>query len=205
MSEEVTVECHKCKNDIYVENIREITVLTKKKEDTKRVCLSCLEFFKIKANKNKIDLIIHGSMKNTDENIFAADVIDVQELISENRNLYKVKSLLRARDLLVKTDVILRYTIIDGKPIDVICPICKVKKQINIPEHVINEAKQLTSISISKDIVCNHHFQAFVDKNFIVRGYQKVDYHIEEALKEFEDAIEQYGETSQEAVSEQSH
>ena len=205
MSQEVTVECHKCKNDIYVENIREITVLKGKKDDSKRVCLACLEFFKSKAKKNKIELIIHGSMKNDDKNIFAADVIDVNELISENRNLYKVKSLLRARDLLVKTDVILRYTIIDGKPIDVICPICKVKKQINIPEHVINEAKQLTSISISKGIVCNHHFQAFVDKNFIVRGYQKVDYHIEEALKEFEVAMEQYGEKSQEVVSEQSH
>ena len=65
------------------------------------------------------------------------------------------------------------------KPVLLICPICKVKKQVNIPKTIISEAKQLTSISISKDIVCNHHFQAFVDKNFIVRGYQKVDYQIE--------------------------
>jgi hypothetical protein len=65
-----------------------------------------------------------------------------------------------------------------------ICPICKIKKQVNIPKSIINEAKQLTSISISKDIVCDHHFQAFVDKNFVVRGYQKVDYQIENQTNE---------------------
>jgi len=65
-----------------------------------------------------------------------------------------------------------------------ICPICKIKKQVNIPKTIISEAKQLTSISISKDIVCDHHFQAFVDKNFIVRGYQKVDYQIENQSNE---------------------
>ena len=86
-----------------------------------------------------------------------------------------------------------------------ICPICKTRRQINIPEDVINEAKQLTSISISKDIVCTHHFQAFVDKNFIVRGYQKVDYHIDEALKEIEEAMELYRENSKTAVSQQTN
>jgi len=202
---EVTVECNRCKNDIDIGYIREISIYKGRKDEIKRVCPLCLEYFKKKAKKNKIELVIHGSMKKNDENLIDADVIDVHELITENRNLYKVKSLLRARNLLSKTDVIIKYTVIDGKPIDVICPICKVKKQINVPETVINEAKQLTSISISKDIVCSHHFQAFVDKNFIVRGYQKVDYHIEEALKEFEDAIEQYGKSSRAAVSEQSH
>ena len=200
---EVSIECNKCKKDCDIENIKEITVVKTKKEETMRVCLSCLEFFKTKAKKHKIDLIIHGSMKKDDKNIFAADVIDVHELISENRGLYKVKTLLRAKNLLETTDVIIKYTVIDGRPIDVICPICKTKKQINIPENVINEAKQLTSISISKDIVCTHHFQAFVDKNFVVRGYQKVDYHIDEALKEIEEAMELYRENSKAAVSQQ--
>jgi hypothetical protein len=34
----------------------------------------------------------------------------------------------------------------------------------------------LTTISLPKGLVCDHHFQAFVDKNFVVRGYQKVDF-----------------------------
>ena len=68
------------------------------------------------------------------------------------------------------------------KSILIICPICKIKKQLNIPKSIISEAKQLSSISISKNIVCEHHFQAFVDKNFIVRGYQKVDYQLENQI-----------------------
>ena len=37
---------------------------------------------------------------------------------------------------------------------------------------------QLTTISIPKDTVCKHHFQAFVDKQFRIRGYQKVDFEL---------------------------
>ncbi|MCJ7651702.1 MAG: hypothetical protein MUP85_24110, partial [Candidatus Lokiarchaeota archaeon] len=43
---------------------------------------------------------------------------------------------------------------------------------------IINEARQLTTVSIPKGLVCEHHFQAFVDKNFVIRGYQKVDFEI---------------------------
>ena len=75
------------------------------------------------------------------------------------------------------------------KSVLLICPICKIKKQVNIPKSIISEAKQLTSISISKDIVCEHHFQAFVDKNFIVRGYQKVDYQLETKLNNKESQL----------------
>lgn len=72
------------------------------------------------------------------------------------------------------------------KEVHVVCPICKSDFHIEIPKSVINEAKQLITISIPKDSGCEHHFQAFIDKNFIVRGYQKVDYEFatqNEALK----------------------
>jgi len=59
-----------------------------------------------------------------------------------------------------------------------ICPICKAEAHLAISESVISQAKQLTTISIQKGEICEHHFQAFVDKNFKVRGYQKVDYEI---------------------------
>ena len=81
-----------------------------------------------------------------------------------------------------------------------ICPICKIKKQVNIPKSIVNEAKQLTSISISKDIVCDHHFQAFVDKNFIVRGYQKVDYQIENQPNEKDESSLKYKKDSDEEL-----
>ncbi|MFX1599147.1 MAG: hypothetical protein ACFFB6_00970 [Promethearchaeota archaeon] len=58
----------------------------------------------------------------------------------------------------------------------VICPTCKIKKELNIPSKIINQAQHLTTISIPSGVICEHSFQAFVDKNFIVRGYQKVDF-----------------------------
>jgi hypothetical protein len=60
--------------------------------------------------------------------------------------------------------------------VKIICPVCKVKKELRFPKSVINEARKLTTISLPKGLLCDHHFQAFVDKNFKVRGYQKVDF-----------------------------
>ena len=60
--------------------------------------------------------------------------------------------------------------------IHVVCPNCKEKKDLKIPTKIINQAKQLTTVSIPSGAVCEHGFQAFVDKNFAVRGYQKVDF-----------------------------
>lgn len=64
----------------------------------------------------------------------------------------------------------------DLASIHVVCPSCKSKKDLSIPTKIINQAKQLTTVSIPSGAVCEHGFQAFVDKNFAVRGYQKVDF-----------------------------
>ncbi|MHA1147740.1 MAG: hypothetical protein ACTSR8_05805 [Promethearchaeota archaeon] len=61
------------------------------------------------------------------------------------------------------------------------CPICKTIKKINIPIKIIKHSLNLTTISIPKGYVCEHHFQLFIDKNFKVRGYQTVDYEFEKA------------------------
>ena len=58
------------------------------------------------------------------------------------------------------------------------CPVCKINKELKIPKSVINKARQLTTVSIPKGLVCTHHFQAFIDKNFAIRGYQKVDFEV---------------------------
>ena len=56
-----------------------------------------------------------------------------------------------------------------------------------VPETVINGSKQLTTLSIPSNKGCEHHYQAFLDKNFIVRGYQKVDYEFDpEELEDIE-------------------
>jgi len=41
---------------------------------------------------------------------------------------------------------------------------------------VISNATQLTTVSVPKGKICPHHFQLFLDKNFVIRGYQKVDF-----------------------------
>ena len=61
-------------------------------------------------------------------------------------------------------------------PIQFFCPVCKTSKKLKIAKSVINQSGQLTTISIPRNKVCDHHFQAFVDRNFVVRGYQRVDF-----------------------------
>ena len=74
--------------------------------------------------------------------------------------------------------------------IQFICPVCKTKKYLEVPKSVIEDAKQLTTMSIARGLICEHQFQAFVDKNYQVRGYQKVDFEfsnnlIQESSSEF--------------------
>ncbi|MFX1446164.1 MAG: Rab family GTPase [Promethearchaeota archaeon] len=64
-----------------------------------------------------------------------------------------------------------------------ICPICKSEKELSISKSLISEAKTLTTISIQRNEICEHHFQAFIDKNFNIRGYQKVDFEIASGKK----------------------
>ncbi|MFX0187986.1 MAG: hypothetical protein ACFE8A_09635 [Candidatus Hodarchaeota archaeon] len=63
--------------------------------------------------------------------------------------------------------------------ITVICPICKIKKQIRLPETTFKEETYLATVSIPKRTICEHHFQVFIDNNFDVRGYQTVDVEID--------------------------
>lgn len=64
--------------------------------------------------------------------------------------------------------------------VKLVCPVCKTRKDLKLPESIINQSGQLTTISVPNGLVCDHHFQAFVDKQFKVRGYQKVDFEIKQ-------------------------
>jgi len=64
------------------------------------------------------------------------------------------------------------------KKIEVVCPICKTKDLIGIPQKSINKNSHLTTISIHKGLICPHHFQFFIDKNLQIRGYQRVDFEL---------------------------
>ncbi len=58
----------------------------------------------------------------------------------------------------------------------IVCPKCRQNKQLSVPKKIINQSKQLTTVSIPSGLCCEHGFQAFIDKQFKVRGYQQVDF-----------------------------
>ena len=67
----------------------------------------------------------------------------------------------------------------ESRKVPTICPICKTKKDLDLPASIVNQASNIATISLPKGLICDHHFQMFVDKNFHVRGYQKVDLEME--------------------------
>ncbi|TFG01165.1 MAG: hypothetical protein EU541_00145 [Promethearchaeota archaeon] len=56
------------------------------------------------------------------------------------------------------------------------CPVCDKKDHLMIPSKIINESKQLTTVSVPKGLICGHSFQVYIDKNYVPRGYQKIDF-----------------------------
>jgi len=72
----------------------------------------------------------------------------------------------------------------DSANIKFICPVCKAEKVLQFPKSVITQAKGLSTMSIARGLVCEHQFQAFVDKNCAVRGYQRVDFEFEKIKTE---------------------
>ena len=64
------------------------------------------------------------------------------------------------------------------KKIAIICPVCKARGIIEIPMSIIDKSKQLSTISVPKGKICNHIFQIFIDKNYVIRGFQKVDFEL---------------------------
>ncbi|MBN1216042.1 MAG: hypothetical protein JXA99_11465 [Candidatus Lokiarchaeota archaeon] len=68
------------------------------------------------------------------------------------------------------------HELIDTVNINFICPVCKIKKELTFPKTIIDQNKNLTTVSVPRNIICEHPFQAFIDKNYIIRGYQKVDF-----------------------------
>ena len=62
------------------------------------------------------------------------------------------------------------------KKVLLVCPECKTQKKLNIPLKIISQSEHITTVSIPTGLICKHHFQAFVDKDCHVRGYQLGDF-----------------------------
>ncbi len=56
------------------------------------------------------------------------------------------------------------------------CPECQTQKNLKVPSKIIDQSQNVITISIPTGMICEHHFQAFVDQQASVRGYQVVDF-----------------------------
>ncbi|NHJ19990.1 MAG: hypothetical protein EAX91_03525 [Candidatus Lokiarchaeota archaeon] len=56
------------------------------------------------------------------------------------------------------------------------CPRCGTQKMIQVPSKVITQSGMVITIGIPVGLICDHSFQAYVDKFSSVRGYQVVDF-----------------------------
>ena len=63
----------------------------------------------------------------------------------------------------------------DIKGIQLICPICNATKIVKVSKKMVENSKALLTISVPSNYLCEHGFQAYIDKWFCVRGYQSVD------------------------------
>jgi len=63
----------------------------------------------------------------------------------------------------------------DIKEIYLICPKCHVKKLVKVPKKMVQNSKTLLTISVPSNYMCEHGFQAYIDRWFSVRGYQNAD------------------------------
>ena len=60
------------------------------------------------------------------------------------------------------------------------CPICKTPGLVDFPAEVLQENQSgLITINVSSQLICDHAFQVFVDRNGTIRGYQQVDLNLE--------------------------
>ena len=73
------------------------------------------------------------------------------------------------------------------KEITIECPYCKKKKNYIIPKEISTKKKHLYAIYFPKGSNCQHGIQAYVDNDFKVRVYQKIDF--EWSKKQLNDKI----------------
>ncbi len=75
------------------------------------------------------------------------------------------------------TDTIVNDTIgYKNIEVQVECPTCSSRKILQLPVEIIQKTSGITTISVPIDLVCMHSFQVFIDKQYKIRGYQKIDF-----------------------------
>jgi len=76
----------------------------------------------------------------------------------------------------IKTSAKENHQVDSFKKVLLVCPECRTQKNLKVPSKIIEQSQNVITISIPTGLICGHHFQAFVDKNCAVRGYQLGDF-----------------------------
>ncbi len=64
--------------------------------------------------------------------------------------------------------------------IQIICPTCQSRGTIDVSEAALENVKRgLLAVNIAPNIICEHTFVAYIDKNFEVRNYFTADFQLE--------------------------
>jgi len=56
------------------------------------------------------------------------------------------------------------------------CPKCGTQKKIKVPSKILTQSGMVITIGVPVGLICDHSFQAYVDKYSDVRGYHVVDF-----------------------------
>jgi hypothetical protein len=63
--------------------------------------------------------------------------------------------------------------------IRVICPVCQKNNSLLVPKaNILNSGKGLTTVFVHSNLVCEHSFQIFIDKNGKIRGHETPDFEL---------------------------
>ena len=74
--------------------------------------------------------------------------------------------------------------------VEIRCPSCSKMGKIEISEDLMkNISRGLIAVNVAADSICPHSFNAYIDKNLIVRDYFIPDFQIQIAETELEEAI----------------
>ncbi|MFW9989953.1 MAG: hypothetical protein ACFFC3_14995 [Candidatus Odinarchaeota archaeon] len=63
----------------------------------------------------------------------------------------------------------------ETKSIKLFCPICKATKIITVAKEIVKNSESILTISVPSNYMCEHGFQAYIDKWYSVRGYSSAD------------------------------
>ena len=54
----------------------------------------------------------------------------------------------------------------------IICPVCSAEKFLDYPKSIFEKFNEHSTLGFPSGLICEHRFQALIDKDCIIRGYQ---------------------------------